>query len=78
MKITLDVDCTPEEARLFLGLPDVKPMQDELMREMQERLSASLRAMQPDEMLRMWMPANVKGMEALYDAFLRMSGAKRD
>ena len=26
MKITVDVDCTPEEARAFLGLPDVKPM----------------------------------------------------
>jgi len=23
MKITVDVDCTPEEARSFLGLPDV-------------------------------------------------------
>lgn len=23
MKVTVDVDCTPEEARRFLGLPDV-------------------------------------------------------
>ena len=23
MKITIDVDCSPEEARAFLGLPDV-------------------------------------------------------
>ncbi|WP_420846806.1 DUF6489 family protein [Microvirga tunisiensis] len=28
MKITMDVECTPEEARAFLGLPDVKPMQE--------------------------------------------------
>lgn len=81
MKITVDVDCTPEEARTFLGLPDVKPMQDHLMNEMQERMSATLRSMQPDEMLRVWLPANLKGMEQIYDAFLRMStGAttKRD
>lgn len=80
MKITVDVDCTPEEARSFLGLPDVKPMQDHLMNEMQERMSATLRSMQPDEMLRVWLPANLKGMEQMYDAFLRMStgAAKRD
>ena len=27
MKINVEVDCTPLEAREFLGLPDVKPMQ---------------------------------------------------
>jgi hypothetical protein len=27
MKITVEVECTPEEARQFLGLPDVKPLQ---------------------------------------------------
>lgn len=31
MKITIDVDCTPDEARRFLGLPDVAPMQEALM-----------------------------------------------
>ncbi|WP_246690506.1 DUF6489 family protein [Microvirga aerophila] len=31
----MDVGCTPEEARTFLGLPDVKPMQEHLMRELQ-------------------------------------------
>ena len=30
MKITVNVDCTPDEARHFFGLPDVKPMQDAL------------------------------------------------
>jgi len=29
MKITLDIDCTPEELRSFFGLPDVRPMQEE-------------------------------------------------
>ena len=65
----------------MFGLPDVKPMQDHLMNEMQERMSATLRSMQPDEMMRVWLPANLKGMEQIYDAFLRMStGAttKRD
>jgi len=78
MKITVDIDCTPEEARVFLGLPDVKPMQETLMREMQERLSANLRAMQPDELLRMWLPANLKGYDQIMEAFMRMGGARRE
>lgn len=78
MKITVDIDCTPEEARSFLGLPDVRPMQEELMREVQERMTASLRAMQPEEMLRTWLPANLKGYEQMMDAFLRMSGSRRE
>ena len=42
MKINVEMDCTPEEARAFLGLPDLRPMQEELLAEMKERMSASL------------------------------------
>ena len=28
MKITIEIDCTPEEARSFLGLPDVSAAND--------------------------------------------------
>ena len=31
VKITIEVGCTPEEARVFCGLPDVKPMQEAVM-----------------------------------------------
>ena len=33
MKIKIEVDCTPEEARNFFGLPNVKPMQEAVMAE---------------------------------------------
>jgi hypothetical protein len=33
MKVTVEIDCTPEEARRFLGLPDVVPMQHEVVPE---------------------------------------------
>jgi hypothetical protein len=76
VKITIEVDCTPEEARAFLGLPDVKPMQDQLVAELQDRMAASLKAMEPAEMLRTWLPANLKGFEQMFDAFARMSRPK--
>ncbi len=77
MKITMNVDCTPEEARAFLGLPDVKPMQDQLMREVQERMAANIRAMEPETMLKTWLPATLKGFEQIQDLFMaQMTGAK--
>jgi hypothetical protein len=79
MKITVDVDCTPEEARAFLGLPDVKPMQEQLMREVQERMAANIRAMEPEAMLRTWLPATLKGFEQIQEMFIsQMTGAKRE
>jgi hypothetical protein len=77
MKITINVDCTPEEARTFLGLPDLKPMQEELMQEMRSRLMAVAAAMDPAEILRTWMPA-ASGFEQMQDIFAKMTEGKRD
>ena len=34
MKFTVDVDCTPEEARRFLGLPDLTPVHEAYIEKM--------------------------------------------
>ena len=77
MKITINVDCTPEEARAFFGQPDLKPMQDELMQEMRIRVMAGMAAMDPAEMLRTWMSAT-SGLEQMQDFFAKTTGGKRD
>lgn len=69
MKISVDVDCTPEEARSFLGLPDVRPMQEALMKQIQDQMSANLSAVDPETMLKVWLPAGVHGMEQLQKMF---------
>jgi hypothetical protein len=74
MKINVEIDCTPEEARSFLGLPNVQPMQEKLLQEMEERISASLQAIDPQEMLRQWLAPNLKGLEQVLETFGRMSG----
>ena len=75
MKISLDIDCTPEELRGFFGLPDVKPMQEELMQEVAERLRANVKALDPETMLKTWLPAGLKGFEQLQEMFLsQMAG----
>ena len=74
MKIKLDIDCTPEEVRQFFGLPEVKPLQEELLKEVQERLRANIKAMDPEAMLKTWLPATLKGFEQLQEAFFAQLG----
>ena len=69
MKFTVDVDCTPEEARRFLGLPDVAPMQDALMGQIQEKMEANLKALEPDALFQTWLPASIQGFEQLQKMF---------
>jgi Family of unknown function (DUF6489) len=71
MKITMNIECTPEEARAFLGLPDVKPMQEEMLKDVQKRLSASLKAMDPETIVKTWLPATLQGYEQLQEMFLK-------
>jgi hypothetical protein len=77
MKITVDVDCTPEEARTFLGLPDVRPMQDALMKQIQDQMANNLHAMDPETMFKVWLPAGVQSMEQLQKMFWSQFGSSR-
>ncbi|HYU11330.1 MAG TPA: DUF6489 family protein [Stellaceae bacterium] len=75
MKIKFDIDCTPDELRGFFGLPDVKPMQEELMQEVAERMRANVKALDPETMLKTWLPAGLQGFEQLQEMFLsQMAG----
>jgi len=56
MKFTIEVDCTPEEARHFFGLPDVKPMQDAAMARIGQGMSDAVANLTPEAMLRTWLP----------------------
>lgn len=71
MKVTVDIDCTPAEARAFLGLPDVTPLNEALVTEMQERMKANVAAMQPDELMKTWTSFGLQAQ----DQFRRMMDA---
>jgi hypothetical protein len=77
MKLKFDIECTPEELRGFFGLPDVKPMQDRLMAELEEKMRANLRALDPEAMLKTWLPAGLKGFEQLQEMFFAQMGGGR-
>ena len=76
MKLKFDIDCTPEELRDFFGLPEVKPMQDRLMAELEEKMRANLKALDPETMLNTWLPAGLKGFEQMQEMFFSQMGQR--
>lgn len=59
MKVKIELECTPVEARSFLGLPDVTPINDAMVEEMRRRVDANMAALQPEELMKTW--ANLGG-----------------
>ncbi len=59
MKVKIDIECTPEEARQFMGLPDLTPMQNEWMQKMQS-LSGGAGT---QDFFEMWAQMGMQGME---------------
>jgi hypothetical protein len=72
MKVTVEVDCTPEEARRFLGLPDVVPMQQAAMEKLQQRMDGAIAATAPEALMKAWMPMAPDQMQ---QAFAKLFGA---
>ena len=73
MKITIDIDCTPDEARQFMGLPDVKPLQAAVLAKLEEKLVTGVDALSPEAMLKSWfsaMPQNAEQLQKLFSNFL--------
>ena len=75
MDIEIKLHCTPEEARTFLGLPDVAPLQQEMM----ERVAKTMReGMSPSDafnMMKPFMAPNTQAIEAMQQAFFKAFSA---
>ncbi|NDE91131.1 MAG: hypothetical protein EB059_08375 [Alphaproteobacteria bacterium] len=69
MKFTVNMECSPEEARTFFGLPDVQPMQQALMKEVQERMMQGMKNMEPDALMQQWLPMSMKAFDQFQNMF---------
>lgn len=54
MNVKIEIDCTAKEARAFLGLPDVEPLNAHLVEEMGKRIDANIAMLQPEELMKTW------------------------
>ena len=76
MKIRIDIDCSPEEARAFLGWPDVADFQRAALEQIQERTTQYFDSLEPDKLAKLFMPMGMEAWETMQKAFSRFaSGA---
>lgn len=76
MKLTVDVDCTPEEARRFLGLPDLTPVHQAYVETLQRTVSDGVTPDMVAEMIRSWGPMTEAGMTMWRQMLDQMSGGR--
>ena len=60
-----------------MGLPDVEPLQDEVMKEIQRRVMQGLSLTDPQQLLRMWAPLGTQSFEALQGLVRAATGTSR-
>lgn len=64
MKVTIEVECTPEEARRMMGLPDLTPLHDHYLGRIREAIdSSTVGPEMVSTMLKSWAPMNDAGMD---------------
>lgn len=62
MKISVDVDCTPEEARRFMGLPDLSSVHDIYLDKMKRAMEEGITSDAITSMMQSWAPMGEAGM----------------
>lgn len=75
MKFTINVDCTPEEARRFFGLPDFQPIQEAMLKDMEKQMRDNMAAMNPEQIMQTWFPANMQNFQELQKMIWDQMGA---
>lgn len=71
MKVTVEIDATPQEMRTMLGLPDIEPMQQEIIEKIREKTLTAIESNDPMQLMKLFMPTNdqFKSMESLQTSF---------
>jgi hypothetical protein len=78
MKVRVEMDLTPDEARRMMGLPDLTAMQARLVEEFERRMMAAMEKSAPEEVMKQWFALGSQGFEQfqrfLWDSARNASG----
>lgn len=73
MKFNVEVECTPEEARRMMGLPDLTPVHDKYIASLTGAMDGAVQPEMLEGMMRNWAPMGDAGM-SFWRKMLEMSG----
>lgn len=77
MKFNFDIECSPEEARRFLGLPDVTPLHDSMMREMEKHMKDNIAKLDPNELAKSWFANPLQHWQEMQKTFWAQMAAQQ-
>ncbi|MGH8557050.1 MAG: hypothetical protein ACRESZ_06225 [Methylococcales bacterium] len=69
MKISVEVDATPQEIREFFGLPDVQSLQKDMLEKIRDDLTKGVSGLDAFNLMKPYFPAHMQSMESLQKAF---------
>jgi hypothetical protein len=62
MKVNIEVDCTPEEVRRLLGLPDLTPLHAIYLARVEKLMDKGITPDMVEGMIKNWVPMGEAGM----------------
>ncbi len=76
MKVTIEIDATPQEMRTLLGLPDIEPLQEEMLDKIRAKMLDSLNSNDPAEWMKLYMPLpdQLQTLKSLQESFWQSIG----
>lgn len=77
MKVRIEAECTPEEARAFLGLPDVTPINTLMVEEIKSRIEKNAQLMDVEPLMRNWMALGGQAQDVFFKVVNQALGGAR-
>jgi hypothetical protein len=65
MKIQFDIDATPQELRTFFGLPNLEPLQNEILEIIRKNMAAGVEGFDPATMMKPFLPEQMQSLTTL-------------
>lgn len=82
MKVNISIEATAQEMREFLGLPNVQPLQDEMLAMIRDNVHKGVSGFDPLTLMKPLLPTQVQSIEtfqqAFWDAFAKTGGSAKE
>lgn len=69
MKIHFDIEATPQELRNFFGLPDLEPLQNEILDAVRKNMLTGMEGFDPASLMKPFLPEHLQMFTALQKVF---------
>jgi Family of unknown function (DUF6489) len=74
MKFNIEVDCTPEEVRRLVGLPDLTSVHDVYLSQVKDVMTKGVSPDMVEGMVRNWVPMGGAGVDLVKDLIGQFAG----